>query len=362
MQRREFVAGAAAGVAAGGVPLAAPAIAQGRHQWNMVMPWPRNTPGVGVGAQRFADNVNAMSDGRLAITLYAAGELVPPFESLDAVQQGAADLAHGTPYYWVGKSKALNYFTTIPFGLTATELAAWIEFGDGQALWEEVYEPFGVLPFYAGSSGVQAGGWFRAPIESVEDLRGLKFRIAGLGGEVMRRLGVNVVLLPPGEITPALTSGAIDAAEWIGPWNDRAFGLYQVARYYYVPAFHEPGPGLEIIVNREKYRALPNDLQTILRVAAAAAAHATLADFTFHNIVSLEPLLAEHGVELRSFPEEIVRALGATTREVLDELAATDELTGRVHASFSAFLRQAARYNREFDQRLLEMRGIALAS
>jgi len=361
MQRREFVAGAAAGLTTGSA-LAAPAIAQGRHQWNMVMPWPRNTPGVGVGAQRFADNVNAMSDGRLAITLYAAGELVPPFESLDAVQQGAADLAHGTPYYWVGKSQALNYFTTIPFGLTATELAAWIAFGDGQGLWEEVYEPFGVTPFYAGSSGVQAGGWFREPIESLDDLRGLKFRIAGLGGEVMRRLGVNVVLLPPGEITPALTSGAIDGAEWIGPWNDRAFGLYRVAKYYYVPAFHEPGPGLEIIVNRDKYAALPKDLQTILRVAAAAAAHETLADFTYHNIVSLEPLLAEEGVEVRTWPDDIVRALGATTREVLAELAASDELTGRVHASFSDFLVQANRYGQQFDQRLLEMRGIALQS
>jgi TRAP-type mannitol/chloroaromatic compound transport system substrate-binding protein len=358
MQRREFVGAAATGIAAGA--LAAPAIVQAREQWNMVMPWPRNTPGVGVGAQRFADDVNVMSEGRLEITLFAAGELVPPFESLDAVQQGAADMAHGTSYYWVGKSKALNYFTTIPFGLTATELAAWLEFGEGKALWEEVYAPFGVKPFYAGSSGVQAGGWFREPIESVEDLNGLKFRIAGLGGEVMRRLGVNVVLLPPGEIMPALTSGAIDAAEWIGPWNDRAFGLYRVAKHYYVPAFHEPGPGLEIIVNRAKYEVLAKDLQKIIEVAAAAAAHRTLADFTFHNIVTLEPLLQEQGVEIRTFPDDVVRALGKTNREVLDELAASDELTGRVHASFESFLVQADRYGQLFDKRMLEMRGLAL--
>lgn len=362
MQRRRLLEVGGAGAVAGTSLLAAPAIAQGRHQWNMVMPWPRNTPGVGVNAERFAQDVNTMSDGRLAITLYAAGELVPPFEALDAVQQGAADLAHGTPYYWVGKSKALNYFTTIPFGLTATELAAWLEFGDGKALWEEVYEPFGVKPFYAGSSGVQAGGWFKRPIETVADLDGLKFRIAGLGGEVMRRLGVNVVLLPPGEITPALNSGTVDAAEWIGPWNDRAFGLYRVARYYYVPAFHEPGPGLEIIVNREKYETLPADLQKIVEVAASAAAHRTLADFTWHNIVSLEPLLAEEDVELRTFSDEIVQALGAKTKEVLDELAAEDELTGRVHRSFGEFLRQATSYNRHFDQRLLEMRQIVWPS
>jgi TRAP-type mannitol/chloroaromatic compound transport system substrate-binding protein len=358
MRRRRFVAGSAAGAVLGSGALAAPAIAQGRVAWNMVMPWPRNTPGVGVNAQRFVDDVAAMSDGRLAITLYAAGELVPPFEALDAVQQGAADLAHGAPYYWVGKSQALNYFTTIPFGLTATELAAWLEFGEGRPLWEEVYEPFGVVPFYAGSSGVQAGGWFRRPIETVADLNGLKFRIAGLGGEVMRRLGVNVVLLPPGEIQPALSSGAIDGAEWIGPWNDRAFGLFRVAKHYYVPAFHEPGPGLEIIVNRDKYEALPADLQAVLRVAAAAAAHRTLADFTYHNIVSFEPLLAEEGVELHTFSDEIVQALGEKTREVLDELAASDPLTGRVHASFSDFLRQAERYNRVFDRKMLEMRSL----
>ena len=187
------------------------------------MPWPRNTPGV-AGAQRFADDVNVMSEGRLEITLFAAGELVPPFESLDAVQQGAADMAHGTPYYWVGKSKALNYFTTIPFGLTATELAAWLEFGEGKALWEEVYAPFGVKPFYAGSSGVQAGGWSREPISPVEDLNGLKFRIAGLGGEVMRRLGVNVVLLPPGEIMPALTSARSTPRNRSAPGTTLAFG------------------------------------------------------------------------------------------------------------------------------------------
>jgi TRAP-type mannitol/chloroaromatic compound transport system substrate-binding protein len=359
MHRREFVAGAAAGFGAGG--LAAPAIAQERWQWNMVMPWPRNTPGVGVGAERFANDVNVMSQGRLEIRLFAAGELVPPFESLDAVQQGAADIAHGTPYYWVGKSPALNYFTTIPFGLTATELAAWIEFGEGKTLWQEVYDPFGVKPFYAGSSGVQAGGWFKRPIESVADLRGLKFRIAGLGGEVMRRLGVNVVLLPPGEIMPALTSGAIDAAEWIGPWNDRAFGLYKVAKYYYVPAFHEPGPGLEIIVNRARYEELPEDLRKILEVVAAAAAHRTLADFTFHNIMSFDALLAEDGVELRAIPDDVVRALGRATREVLDEMAASDPLTGKVHHSFSDFLTRASGYSRHFDQRMLEMRGLALA-
>ena len=240
MDRRRMIAGGAAGAAAG---LAAPARAQERFRWTMVMPWPRNTPGVGVAADRFAKRVATMSGGRLEIRLYAAGELVPPFEGLDAVQRGTADIAHGTPYYWVGKAPALHFFTGVPFGLTAPELAAWIAYGDGGTLWREIYEPFGVIPFYAGSSGVQAGGWLKREITTVDDLKGLKFRIAGLGGEVMRRLGAVPELTPPGEIAAALLSGRLDAAEWIGPWNDLAFGLYKVAKFYYLPAFHEPGPG-----------------------------------------------------------------------------------------------------------------------
>jgi TRAP-type mannitol/chloroaromatic compound transport system substrate-binding protein len=358
MNRRGFVKAGAVGAA--GSALAAPAIAQGKVQWNMVMPWPRNTPGLGTNAQRFVDNVRVMSDGQLDITLYAGGELVPPFESLDAIQQGVADLLHATPYYWVGKAKALNYFTTIPFGLTADELSAWLTFGGGMALWDEVYADFGVKPFYAGNSGLQAGGWFRKPIDTLADLDGLKFRIAGLGGEAMRKLGVNVVTLPPGEIGPALTSGAVDAAEWVGPWNDRAFGLYKVAKYYYVPAFHEPGPGLEITVSREQYEALPANLQRIVAVAARATAEETLADFTYHNIVSLDPLLAEEGVELRTFSDEIVVALGQATLEALDELNASDPLCAKVYASFSRFLEQANRYNLVFAKRFLEMRSLAL--
>jgi TRAP-type mannitol/chloroaromatic compound transport system substrate-binding protein len=359
MQRRDLIAGGAGALA--GSALAAPAIAQRRIEWTMVMPWPTGTPGVGVAARRYVDWVEQMSDGRLRIQLYGAGELVPPFETLDAIQSGAADLAHATPYYWAGKSRALHYFTTTPFGLMAPELAGWLYFGGGQELWEEVYEPLGVQPFYAGSSGVQAGGWFRREIETLDDLQGLNFRIAGLGADVMQRLGVNAVTLPPGEIGPALLSGAIDAAEWIGPWNDRAFGLQRVADYYYVPAFHEPGPGLEIIIDRSKFESLPTDLKLILKVAASATADTTLADFTYHNIDAYRPLIEEEDVQVRHWPDDVVRALGRTTWEVLDELEGESELTGRVHASFMAFLEKADHYNRDFDQRMLEMRTMALA-
>ncbi len=359
MDRRPMPPPGAAGGRAGGA--ARTAVAEPDHRWNMVMPWPKSTPGLGLNASRYADLIERMSNGRMQITVYGAGELVPPFESLDAVQQGTADLAHGTPYYWAGKAPALQYFTTTPFGLTSDELAGWLYKGDGMTLWREVYAGFGVVPFYAGNSRNQAGGWFNKEINSVEDLRGIKMRIAGLGGEVLRRLGANTVLIPPGEIAPSLMAGTVDAAEWVGPWNDRAFGLYQAARYYYVPAFHEPGAGLEIIVNQESLNALPADLQLIVEVAAAAISMETIADFTFNNIMSYEPLLAE-GVELRTWPDDVVRALGETNRVVMAELAETNATTKKVAASLEAYLARADRFGSDFDQRFFEMRALALGA
>jgi len=364
MKRRDFLTGAAAaGTATGAATLAAPAIVRAEEAmtWKMVTTWPKNAPGVGVNAQRFADFVTEMSGGRLTIRLFAAGELVPPFECLDAVQADTAQVAHSTPYYWVGKSPALNYFTTVPFGLMATELSAWIHFGGGQALWEEVYAPFNVVPFYAGSSGVQSGGWFNKEINSLDDLKGLKMRIAGMGGEVMRRLGVAVVLTPPGEIQPSLMSGAVDAAEWVGPWLDIAFGLQKAAKYYYVPAFHEPGPGLEVIVNKDRFQALPDDLKAIIRLAARATCETTLADFTFHNIqVFAEMRETFPDIELRTFPEEVIRAMGARTLEVVEEIAAKDPLTRRVHDAFMSFNRKAEAYQANFDLTALRMRQMVV--
>lgn len=335
------------GAAVGGmaaVGLAAPAIAQDRRELTMVMTWPKNTPGVGVNAERFADTVTALTDGRLTIKLHGAGELVPPFESLDAVAGGTADLCHSTPYYWVGKHKAFNYFTGVPFGFTAQEMAAWVAFGGGQELWEEVYAQFGIQPFYAGSSGTQAGGWFRREINTPDDFKGLKFRIAGLGGEVLRRMGTTTVMIPPGEIGPALMSGAVDGTDWIGPWNDLAFGLYRAAQYYYMPGMLEPGPGLEIIVNKGVYDSLNAEQRMAIRTAAAATAHATLADFTYNNTMSLEPLLRDHGVQLRHFSEDIVRTMAAHATEVIAEIGQADPLTAKVHDSFERFFRASRRY------------------
>ncbi len=358
MHRRHLLAATTGGMvaaAAGGSARAAAEV-----EWNMAMPWPKTTPGLGVNATRYAEVVEAMSGGRIRITVYGAGELVPPFEVLDAVQQGTADLGHGTPYYWAGKAPALQYFTTTPFGLTSDELAGWLYKGGGMELWREVYADFGVVPFYAGNSRNQAGGWFTKEINSVADLDGLKMRIAGLGGEVLRRLGANTVLIAPGEIAPSLMAGTVDAAEWVGPWTDRAFGLQEAARYYYVPAFHEPGAGLEIIVNQASLEALPADLQAIVETAAAAIATETTADFTYNNIVSYGPLL-EDGVELRYWPDDVVAALGRTTRDVMADLAATNPVTAKVAESLDAYLIQANRYAQDFDERFFRMRAQALA-
>lgn len=362
MKRRRFLKTAAKGAAVTTAAAAstaipgAPAIAQERTEWRMAMPWPKNAPGVGVNAQRLADRITAMSGGRLTVKLFAGGELVPPFEVFDAVRSGAAEMAHATPYYWQGKSKALHYFTGLPFGLTAWEMTGWLYYGGGQELWDEVYADFGLKGFYAGSSGVQAGGWFRKEVTGLADLQGLKMRIAGIGGEALRRLGVTVVLTPPGEIFPAMQSGVVDAAEWVGPWNDLAFGLHKIAKNYYLPAFHEGGPALEAIVNKELYQALPGDLQAIVAAACSATANETLADFTRHNIVSLEPLVKEHGVILRAWPEEVVIALGKATKEVVAELAETDDMTRKIHASYSRYLEAARKWSVVGDQRFLAMR------
>ena len=358
MKRRQFLAGAGGATAVGAV-MPAPAVARERIEWSMVTTWPKNTPGVGVNAQRFADRVTQMSGGRLTVKLYAAGELVPPFESLDAVQQGVAQAAHASPYYWAGKASALHYFSTVPFGLTAPELSGWIYYGGGQELWEEVYDSFGIQPFYAGSSGLQAGGWFRKEINSVDDLKGLKMRIAGLGGAALNRLGANVTMIPPGEIFPAMASGAIDAAEWVGPWNDLAFGLYKVADYYYLPAFHEPGPGLEVIVSKSAYGALADDLKAIVRFAAQSVAEASLADFTHHNVISLDPLI-ERGVKVRSFGPAIVDALGTASMTVLEELGAASALNARIHKSYMDHARRCARYSARMEQVMLRQRARVL--
>lgn len=361
MKRRNFVAGlggaaALAGCAEPRVGGAGGADSGRRFSWKMVTTWPPAFPAVGTGAESLARNIREMSGGRIDIRVYAAGELIPAFEVFDAVSRGTAEIGHGASYYWRGKTEAAQFFSSIPFGLNAHEMNAWLYYGGGLELWREVYAPFNLIPFPAGNTGVQAGGWFRRPIDSLADLRGLRMRIPGIGGEVLRLAGGTPVNLPGAEIFTALQTGNIDATEWIGPYNDIAFGLHQVARYYYYPGWQEPGPALECIVNRSAWEELPPDLQAIVAVACKAANLDVTAEFMARNAASLRELEDNPAVELRVFPDDVLAELKTLTYRVIDELAAGDATVAKVWDSYRAFMQQSAPWQRLAEQSYLETR------
>lgn len=309
------------------------------YQWKMVTAWPKNYPGLGTSAERLAERVTAMSAGRLTIRVYAAGELVPALEVFDSVSRGTAELGHGAAYYWKGKVPTAQFFTSVPFGLSAIEMNAWLSKGGGQAFWEEAYAPHGVKPMVVGNSGMQMGGWFNKEINSLSDLQGLKIRMPGLGGEVLARLGATSVNLPGGEVFTALQTGAIDATDWVNPYNDLAFGLHKAARYYYYPGWQEPQAVLELLVNQKAFDSLPADLQVILTEATRAASRDMLDDYTYNNALALEQL-KQQGVELKRFPDEVLVAMREHSEQVLGQLAEQSELNGRIWASMKAFQAQ----------------------
>ncbi|MGY4748824.1 TRAP transporter substrate-binding protein [Pannonibacter sp. Q-1] len=355
MKRRDFLKTGALAAAAAPV-LAAPALAQATLNLKLVGGFPRGFPGVGTGAEKLAKRIEAMSDGKVKITYYGGGELVPPFEVFGAVSSGAADMGHTASYYHAGKVRAAMYYTTVPYGLEQTELSGWIAYGGGQALWDEAYAPFGVKPFYAGGSGAQAGGWFKNPVTKLDDLAGLKMRIAGLGGDVMRKLGVVTVLTPPPEIYPALQSGVVDAAEFVGPWNDVALGLYKIAPYYYLPAFHEPGAALEMIVNQNVWGNMSPSLQAIFASAAQAQGEDTIAEFRYNNTRVLADLVSK-GAKVSAFPDDVVAALGKASREVLEAYPQGDAVAEKVHASYIAYIKECASYTKAMEERMYHDRA-----
>lgn len=307
------------------------------YQWKMVTTWPKNFPGLGAGPERFAENVHKMSHGRIAITVYGAGDLVPAGEVFGAVSQGTAELGHGAGYYWKGKIPAAQFFSSVPFGLTGQEYNGWMFYGGGLALYREAYAPFNLVPWPGGNSGVQMGGWFNKPINSLEDLKGLKMRIPGIGGDVLERAGGTAVSLPGDQIFTALQMGTIDATEWVGPYNDLAFGLYQIAKYYYYPGWHEPGTALELIINKKVYDGLPDDLRAIIDIAAREMNADMLAEFTARNNDALRELVEKHHVDLRPFPADVLARLHALSDEAVAALAQQDPLAQKVYASYKAF-------------------------
>jgi len=334
MERRQFLRGAAvAGAAAG---LAAPAVAQERTTWRMVTTWPRNFPGLGVGAQRLADRITLMSDGRLTVEVFAAGEMVPALGTFDAVIEGSAEMSHGAAYYWQNKSRATAFFTGVPFGMTSRELAAWIRYMGGQELYDEVYDQFGVKGFINGDTGTQAGGWFPNELTGLADIQGMNFRTPGLGGQVWQRIGATVVNMAAGEIFAALQSGALDAAEFVGPYNDLALGFHQVRKHYYLSSFIEPGLATELAVDKAKFLALPADLQAIVEIACQAEYDQVASDFYANDPAALEQLVNQHGVTPHAqFPDEILEAAAVAAGEILTELRESDDdLTKRVTEHF----------------------------
>jgi len=349
IKRRNFTRAAVGGVAATAAltTVAAPAISQGKQEWRLVTSWPKQFPGGGVAAERFAKNISDVTGGRLTIKVFAAGELVPAFEAFDAVQRGTADCMHSTPYYWQNKHKILALYTTVPFGMTNYETVAWLRYGGGQALWDEAYAQFGLKGFHAGSTSVQMGGWFNKEIKSAADFKGLKMRIPGLGGEALRKLGATIVNLPVGEIFGALQSGAIDATEWVGPWQDLAAGFYKVTKNYYWPGMHEPATLNEITVNKAKFDSLPKDIQKMFEWACGDEHCQLTAENDASNAGALEVLIKQHGVQLKHFPEDFIKAYGAAWGEVLKELRdGGDALTKKTLESYYKFQREQMAWSR----------------
>lgn len=337
---------------------AKPVAAKDPINWKLVTSWPKNFPGLGTAPERFAELVNTMSAGRLNVKVYGAGEIVPALEVFDGVQNGTAEMGHSGAYYWKGKHPATQFFTAIPFGLNAQEMSSWLHNGGGQELWDELYAEFNLKPFAGGSTGVQMAGWFNKKIESLDDLKGLKMRIPGMGGEVLKRLGGAPVNVPGGELFTALQTGSIDATEWVGPYNDMAFGLYKAAKYYYYPGWHEPGSTMEFTINMDAWNALPDDLKAIVDVATKAVHLSVLDEYTARNNLALEQLKNEHGVQVLRLPDDVLKSLRSVAQEVAQEVAESSPMAAKVYESFNKFALQATEYHKisemaYYDARLL---------
>lgn len=356
MKRKDFFKGLAVGTVALPITIraisgdlnaqqnrnAAASISGQVHTWKMVTTWPPNFPILGEGCNLFADLVREMSGGRIDIKVFGGGELVPPLECFDAVRSGAADLAHGCAYYWAGKVPAAQFFASVPFGMNAQQINTWIINGEGWELWRELYAEYNLVPFPAGNTGVQMGGWFNRKIESLADMQGLKMRMPGLGGKVLERAGATPVLLAGSEIYTGLERGVIDATEWIGPYHDYKMGFHQIAKYYYTPGWHEPGTMLEIFINKGKYDALTPDLQEIVRVASLWVNSWMLNEGERKNAEYLSIIQEESDIEILRFPEEVLAQLRAYTTEIIAEIIAKDPVAKRVYDSFEAHRGQAS--------------------
>jgi len=346
MKRRDLLKKAGIGAIAAS-SVSAPAIvhAAKKTRWKMVTTWPKNFPVLGTGANQLAKLITEMTDGRVKVKVYGAGELVPAFEVFDAVSRGTAQMGHGAAYYWKGKIEEAQFFSTVPFGMNAHEMTSWLYHGGGMELWTETYEPFGVVPAAAGNTTVQMAGWFNKQINSVADLKGLKMRIPGLGGEVLKRAGGTPVNLPGGELFTSLKTGAIDATEWVGPYNDLAFGLHKAAKYYYYPGWHEPGTTLEAIINKKALTALPKDLQSIVKNACKVVNQDMSTEYAAKNNAALDTLVNKHKVDVRQLPDDVLAKLKDLSEDVVSELANKNPAAKKIYQSYDKFRKQVSAWH-----------------
>lgn len=339
MKRRAFLYGGLGAVAACGPAgnEAERSSSSETHSWRMVTSWPPNFPGFGASANRLAERIGDLSDGRIDIEVFAAGELIPAFEVFDTVARGTMQMGHSSPTYWRGTLPAAPIFSSVPFGMLASEHKAWMDHGGGLELWREIYGAQGIVPFVAGNTGAQMGGWFKTEINSVADLVGLKMRISGFGAEVIQRAGSVPVNLPGSELFTSLATGVIDATEWNGPFNDMAWGLQEVAGYYYYPGWHEPSGVLEALVSQEAHDSLSPHLQAVIESACRTEADYVVSEFAARNQQALRTLTEEHGVELRRFPDEVLTTLRQLSLEAMNDLASSDPDLERVYASYRSY-------------------------
>lgn len=328
------------------------------YNWKMVTSWPKNYPGLGTAPEHFAEAVREMSGGRLQIKVYGAGELVPALGVFDAVSLGNVEMGHSAAYYWKGKLPSAPFFTSVPFGMTAQEMNGWLHYGGGMELWREAYAPFNLVPLAGGNTGVQMAGWFNKEIRSVGDLKGLKMRIPGVGGEVFSRAGGSAVTLPGGELYTSLQTGVIDATEWVAPYNDMALGLHEVAKYYYYPGWHEPGPTLEMTVNKKAFESLPDDLRRIVEVAARYANQDMLDEYTARNNAALNRLLDHHKTQVKPLPDDVLIALRKASEAYIQDVIASDPMAKKVYESWKPFLDNVSNYHRISEQAYINTRNL----
>jgi TRAP-type mannitol/chloroaromatic compound transport system substrate-binding protein len=359
MRRRDLLAGAGSLVAGVASSFPAPAIAQGLRQFKMVTDWPEDTPGLYTSAVRFAQTIGIATGGRIKIEVFPAGALVRPFETFDAVGAGVADMYHSAENYWQKKSPAFSFFAAMPFGFTADELFAWVHYGGGQELWDLLSGQFNVKPLLCCNSGCQMGGWFIHEVASPGDFKGLRYRMPPPGAAVLQRLGAIVVLLPGGEIVPALKSGAIDASEWIGPWLDMALGLHQVGRYYYYPGFHEPGTGFSVGINKGLWESFDASDRGVFEAVAACEYARSLAEFNANNALSLRKLREEGTVKILKFDDSLLKAMLALSKDVVAEVGSGDELSKKIYVSYEQFRGSIMDWSDIAERAFLNARGLA---